>query len=84
MPYVVVSSPVVRLVTRAMTAGVDQDELIVRLQGINVSEEMPQARVQRVAMLKNQGWSSALNLVMDAVMDADASVIRWAGRLALA
>jgi len=65
-----ISSTIVRLVALTMLTSVDQDDPVVRLQRVHVPEETPELCTQRVAMLKDEGWSRALNFVMD----VDASV----------
>src|SRR5215470_3965652 len=71
---------VVRLVTRAMPAGVQEDELVVGFQWLDVPRLRPAPDVPGISVLKHQGRARAL----DAVVDTKALIARvWHRRYLL-
>jgi hypothetical protein len=56
---------IVRLVTRAMPAGIQEDELVVGFQWLDVTRRRPASHVPGIPVLKHQGRARALDSVVD-------------------
>src|SRR5262249_19617671 len=60
-----VRGSVVRLIARAVTSGVYEYKPEVRLEGVHVTKAIPELAVECIAVLKNERWTSALDIVVD-------------------